>query len=204
MLLNENEIIGVVDWEFTYAAPVEFSHAPPWWLLIEKPESWPKGIEDWTRVYDHRLKSFLKAMKDREDMSIQQGRLNEEQRLSNAMAQSWESGDFWIMYAVLHSFAFDEIYWQKIDPRFFGPSESPEEAWKARLVLLDETEKDQMEQLVARKLQEMNTRPLAWDPDEYTLAFHRHLKEQREKANEGDTKVIKADVVNGVENGESR
>ncbi|EAW19201.1 uncharacterized protein NFIA_091600 [Aspergillus fischeri NRRL 181] len=33
-------------WEFTYAAPVEFSFAPPWWLLIEKPEYWPRGLDD--------------------------------------------------------------------------------------------------------------------------------------------------------------
>ncbi|KAJ5129525.1 uncharacterized protein N7515_005564 [Penicillium bovifimosum] len=48
ILLNEKmHIAGVVDWEFTYAAPVEFSYAPPWWLLIEKPEFWSEGIEDW-------------------------------------------------------------------------------------------------------------------------------------------------------------
>ncbi|CDM27631.1 unnamed protein product [Penicillium roqueforti FM164] len=45
-------IAGVVDWEFTYAAPTEFSYAPPWWLLIEKPEDWPKGLDDWTRSFD--------------------------------------------------------------------------------------------------------------------------------------------------------
>lgn len=37
------------------------------------------------------------------------------------MCESWESGDFWIMYAATHRFAFDEIYWHKIDPRFYGP-----------------------------------------------------------------------------------
>ncbi|GFF84066.1 hypothetical protein IFM47457_06350 [Aspergillus lentulus] len=41
-------IVGVVDWEFTYAAPADFPYAPPCWLLIEKPEFWPKGIENWT------------------------------------------------------------------------------------------------------------------------------------------------------------
>jgi hypothetical protein len=36
--MDENlKLAGVVDWEFTYAAPAEFSYAPPWWLLIEKP-----------------------------------------------------------------------------------------------------------------------------------------------------------------------
>ncbi|KAF7718471.1 Aminoglycoside phosphotransferase domain-containing protein [Penicillium ucsense] len=146
MLLDEKmQIFGVVDWEFTYAAP---------------------GIEDWTGVCDNRLKTFLKVMKDSEDIAIQQGRLTEDQRLSGPMGLSWENGDFWIMYAVLHSFAFDTICWQKIDPRFFGPTESPEEAWKERIDLLDEEEKDEMERLVARKLKEMNSRVLAWDPDE--------------------------------------
>ncbi|KAL2871409.1 phosphotransferase family protein [Aspergillus lucknowensis] len=185
VLLNENmQIVGVVDWEFTYAAPAEFSYAPPWWLLIEKPEYWPKGIEDWTTVFDYRLKTFLKVMKNREDIAIQEGRLTEDQRLSGHMGQSWESGDFWIMYAVLHSFAFDTIYWRKIDPRFFGPTENPEEAWKERLSLLDEKEQYEMEQQVARKLEDMKTRALAWDPDEYTLAFHQQLKRRREEADE--------------------
>ncbi|OOQ83223.1 phosphotransferase family protein [Penicillium brasilianum] len=172
VLLHENlKIAGVVDWGFTYAAPAEFSYAPPWWLLIEKPEYWPEGLDDWTRVFGYRLKTFLKVMKGHEDSAIQMGRLKEDQRLSGPMYQSWESGDFWVIYAALHSFAFDVIYWQKIDPRFFGPSEKPEEAWKERLVLLDEKEKYDMEQPVARKLEEMKTRILAWDPDEYTMAF---------------------------------
>jgi hypothetical protein len=33
-----------------------------------------------------------------------------------------------------------------------------------------------MEELVARKLEEMKTRTLAWVPDEYTLAFRQQLK----------------------------
>lgn len=117
-------------------------------------------------------------MKDCEDTVIQQGRLREDQQLSGPMYESWESGDFWSMYAATHSFAFDEIYWQKIDPRFFGPSKDIEGAWKERLGLLDEKEREEMERLVARKLIEMDSRTLSWDPDEYTLAFHEQLKSQ--------------------------
>lgn len=202
VLLHDNlKIAGVVDWEFTYAAPAEFSYAPPWWLLIEKPEYWSEGLEDWTRTFDYRLKTFLKVMKDYEESAIQQGRLKEDQRLSDRMYHSWESGDFWIVYAVLHSFAFDIIYWQKIDPRFFGPTENPEEAWKERLNLLDDQEKDEMEQMVTRKLKEMKTRALTWDPDEYTLAFHRQLKERKEKASEEKWKMTEADGVHEVDNG---
>lgn len=71
VLLYENmQIAGVVDWEFTYAAPVEFSYAPPWWLLIEKPEFWPDGIDDWENVFDYRLKTFLRVMRDCEDTEV--------------------------------------------------------------------------------------------------------------------------------------
>lgn len=104
VLLNESmQIAGVVDWEFTYAAPAGFSCVLSWWLLIEKPEYWEKGFEDWTTIFDYRLKTFLGAMQDCEDTAIQQGRLNENQRLSGPMQESWESGDFWIVYSVLHS-----------------------------------------------------------------------------------------------------
>ncbi|KAJ6119238.1 hypothetical protein N7523_003518 [Penicillium sp. IBT 18751x] len=170
IFLNEDmHIAGVVDWKFTYAAPVEFSYAPPWWLLIEKPEYWSEGIEDWAGIFDRRLKIFLAAMRHCEDMDAQYS----QRRLSDQMQRSWESGDFWAVYAILHSFAFDAIYWQKIDQRFFGPTETddPSEAWKERLNLLDENQKGEMERLVTRKLEEMEERVLAWDPDEYTEAF---------------------------------
>lgn len=108
-LLPTKPIAGVVDWEFTYAAPVEFIYAPPWWLLIEKPENWPYGLDDWTRTFDRRLQTFLKAMVDREDAAS----TKENERLSGPVRESWESGDFWIAYAAQDSFVIDSIYWQK-------------------------------------------------------------------------------------------
>ena len=44
--------------------------------------------------------------------------------------------------------------------------------------------REEMELLVARKLEEMKTRILSWDPDEYTIAFGQQLKRQQEKAKE--------------------
>ncbi|KAB8257007.1 hypothetical protein BDV32DRAFT_140774 [Aspergillus pseudonomiae] len=81
--------------EFTYAAPVEFSHAPPWWLLLEQPEYWPDGIEAWTKAFETRLQTFLKVQTEREETAMQRGRLRLEQRLSGPMRQSWVNGDCW-------------------------------------------------------------------------------------------------------------
>jgi hypothetical protein len=71
------------------------------------------------------------------------------------------------------NFAFDAIYWQKIDSRFFGPSRcfDTADAWKERLEYLDDEERGDLERLVVQKLEEMKSRGLAWDPDEYTLSL---------------------------------
>ncbi|RMD44981.1 hypothetical protein DV735_g102, partial [Chaetothyriales sp. CBS 134920] len=170
ILINEHlQIAGVVDWEFTYAAPVEFSHAPPWWLLVEQPEYWPEGIEAWTEAYERRLQTFLKVLREREDRAIEGGRLQDKDRLSAPMQQSWESGDFWVMYAARKSFAFDAVFWKKIDARFFGPVGlgcSEDDRWKERIQLLSEDERASMEEVVAKKMEEMTTRVLAWDCEE--------------------------------------
>ncbi|KKK12372.1 hypothetical protein ARAM_006099 [Aspergillus rambellii] len=191
---DRRRIASIVDLEFTYAAPVEFSFAPPWWLLLERPEYWPGGLEEWTHLFDRRLRTFLRAMGRCEDDAIQGGRLlNERDRLSGPMRESWDSGDFWIVYAVMRNFAFDLVYWHKIDRRFFGPTDGVEEdAWRQRLGLLDDAEKEEMERLVAQKLQEMETRVLAWDPDPYTVSYGDVIKTLAAKkncnpeANEGD------------------
>jgi hypothetical protein len=170
ILLDENlQIVAVIDWEFSYAAPSEFTFAPPWWLLIEQPEYWDKGLDDWIEKYERRLTTFLKAMVDCEDVSIASGGLREEQRLSGKMRESWASGDFWTMYAARKNFAFDSVYWKKLDPRFFGSDEgntNSDDTWMKRLGQLDEQSRMAMESFVDKKMAETETRELAWEPDE--------------------------------------
>lgn len=107
--------------------------------------------------------------------------------LSDQMQRSWESGDFWVVYALLHSFAFDAIYWQKIDQQLFGPTETnyPNEAWRERVDLLDESQRNEMEWSVTKKLEEIENRVLAWDPEEYTEAFRQELKINESRKTKG-------------------
>lgn len=189
VLVDEAEsITGVVDWEFTYTVPVEFSHAPPWWLLLKMPEDWPKGLDDWCMEYEKPLQTFLEAMRKCEDEATQERRLVEGQRLSSRMRDSWQSGDFWIMYAARNNFAFDAIYWKKIDQRFFGPTTYEDDnicdVWRKRLHLLEPGEKELMEEHVNLKLKERNTFRLAWDPGEYTVGWIKRMKEIRRKERE--------------------
>jgi hypothetical protein len=83
------------------------------------------------------------------------------------MMQSWEASDFWVVYAAKKNFAFDTAFWKKLDERYFGPRLATEEdAWEERINLLSEKDRANMDQVVWRKLDEMNDRVLTWEPDE--------------------------------------
>jgi len=99
ILINDaNEVVSVIDWEFTYTAPTQFVLDPPWWLLLETPEMWDAGIEDWVKTYEIRLETWLSAMKAAEEIAGSESR-STEFSLSAYMRESWETGRFWLNYA---------------------------------------------------------------------------------------------------------
>jgi hypothetical protein len=71
------------------------------------------------------------------------------------MLESWQKGDFWVCYAARRSWAFDMLYWAKIDRRFFGDGDLEE-----RLKLLTAEERDALDTFVQRKLVEKEERTL--------------------------------------------
>ena len=149
-------IVGVIDWEFTYAAPLGFVYSPPFWLLIEYPELWPEGLADWIEKYEQCLSIFLEVLRSRETAAIERGDISEDQTLSSHMKKSWDNGDFWVNYAARKSWAFDMIYWAKIDERFYGKASSFED----RLELLTPDELAHMDSFVQRKMAEKEERIL--------------------------------------------
>lgn len=122
-------ICSVIDWEFcyaAYAAPAEFFHCSPWWLLLTRPETWDPDLDDFLVQYIPRQKIFLDVLQDRENELIQSGATLESLRLSEHMAQSLDNGNFWFYLTVTYSFAFDDIYWRFIHPKYYGPFGSVE------------------------------------------------------------------------------
>ncbi|KAI3401957.1 hypothetical protein diail_6517 [Diaporthe ilicicola] len=159
---DDDNVLGVVDWEYAYVGPTHFTLDSPWWLLLDVPEMWDNGIEDWTSIYDKRLKTWLLALEEAEkEMS------SESLLLSAYMRESWETGRFWLNYAARRSWAFDTIYWMYLDERFFGErgkDVSTEELWKTRVHLLNPEERAAMELMVQNKMEESKERVLVeWD-----------------------------------------
>ncbi|KAI9163455.1 Phosphotransferase [Paramyrothecium foliicola] len=164
---GEVEVAAVIDWEFTCAAPAQFVLDPPWWLLFETSEMWlPSGVDEWIKAYELQLEVWLKAMEEQENSAtFPDGVL-----LSAHMRESWETGRFWLNYAARKSWAFDAVFWNFLDERFFGARDSgvpDEELWKTRLDLLGREEQQAMETFVRQKMEESRERILAdWDPAE--------------------------------------
>ena len=64
-----------------------------------------------------RLKTWLQTVEKAEE-SIETK--SKGFTLSTYMRESWETGRFWLNYAVRKSWAFDTIFWRYLDKRFFG------------------------------------------------------------------------------------
>ncbi|KAF4620086.1 hypothetical protein G7Y89_g14737 [Cudoniella acicularis] len=167
VLLNEErDIVAVIDWEFAYVAPTQFALDPPWWLLLNVPEMWHTDIDDWTKIYEAQLKTWLRAMQKAEKSM----EINPEVRLSIFMRESWETGRFWLNYAARKSWAFDTIFWKYLDERFFGNRKGDigkQDLWKTRVELLNEKERVAMEAFVEKKIKESKDRILvSWDVEQ--------------------------------------
>ncbi|RHZ55786.1 hypothetical protein CDV55_104035 [Aspergillus turcosus] len=150
--LDASRVSGVIDWEFTYAAPAEFTYVAPWWLLLQSPEDWEGDLNEFLIRYIPRLRAFLEVLSDYENKLIKQHLLSESQRLSPRMEHSMETELFWVCLAARYSSMFDEIYWTFIDHRYYGAFTSLED----RIQLLDHEQQHEMNELVRIKTAQCN------------------------------------------------
>lgn len=190
VLLDENEeVVGVIDWEMSYFAPASYTSDPPWWLCLAKPEYWKPGVERFFEGFERCLGVFLRAMEMEEavlarardanvhglDSRMRAMDLNGNTEtstpdlpLSVRMRRNWENGSFFVNYAARKAWAFDPIYWKYIDPKYFG--ENREGGYEERLDLFSDSEKEQMERLVERKVDESKKIKLVeWQPEDAKL-----------------------------------
>lgn len=75
----------------------------PWWLL-DMPEMWDDGIEDWKSIDESRLDTWISETEEAEQ-DMNPGSL----LLSAYMRESWATGRFWLNYAARKSWTFDTI-----------------------------------------------------------------------------------------------
>jgi hypothetical protein len=94
-----------------------------------------------------RLALFLKVLEGCEE----ERNLGSSDRLSGRMAQSLDNGVFWLCLAARKSQMLDDIYWNFLDPMFFGQFEALDQ----RISLLGEQERNEMEDFVQEKIRQL-------------------------------------------------
>lgn len=174
-------VVGVIDWEFAYAAPSQFTFDPPWWLLLTEPDWWEGGYQKWIEAYEPRLDIFLQVLEDEErqlskagltknvaDMSLVGSETGRVKTLAQRMRESWETKTWIVNFASRRSWSFDALFWRYLDPAYFGTNEDGDH--KGRIDVLKETELIAMEPFVAKKLEERKHRVLVeWEEEAAVL-----------------------------------
>ncbi|KAJ5728891.1 uncharacterized protein N7483_003399 [Penicillium malachiteum] len=116
-------IVGVIDWEFSYAAPSQFAGSIPWWLILERPHriANQRGAEAFFQEFLPKATLFLEALEAREETH---GLTEHNSRLSVRMHQSIENKSAWFALALHALSTVDLIYWDLLDEYCWGPRSS--------------------------------------------------------------------------------
>ncbi|KAL2838565.1 kinase-like domain-containing protein [Aspergillus pseudoustus] len=120
VLVNDSlEVVAVIDWEFCYAAPPQFSSSIPWWLLLQQPyvllnELGPDAFLD---AFIPKANIFLQVLEERE---ISREIAQKSVRLSSHMRRSLEDRSAWFMLACRMTGSVDLIYWDLLDEFCWG------------------------------------------------------------------------------------
>jgi hypothetical protein len=167
---KDDRVVGVIDWEFAYAAPEQFTFDPPWWLLLTSPDYWDDGYGSFMETYKPRFATFLRVLEAEEkkmrDSSRDVGG-GGKVVLSEQMRRGWESKTWMVSLAARNSWAFDFLFWRFLDGKFFGENEDQDH--RARVGLLMEREREAMEPFVKMKVEENVERILVqWDDESAT------------------------------------
>ncbi|KAK8166876.1 hypothetical protein IWX90DRAFT_503828 [Phyllosticta citrichinensis] len=177
---DDFNIIAVLDCEFSYAAPYQYTCSPPWLLI------WDHGKTNFVDTYRPKFELLLKVLRELEDeaaiandddgnAAFADYKLPPRPRLSELMKQSWDDGTFWFVQGVRNSNDFDQIYWDCLDEHFRGTRASELEREK----LLGEETRREMELLVEKKLEDLKL----YNAE---LEVFKKMKKMEEESQEGE------------------
>ncbi|EEP78376.1 predicted protein [Uncinocarpus reesii 1704] len=120
-----NKVTGVIDWEFCYAAPAQFSASPPPWLLLKPISHWveDEGLQAFLDAYIPKFNVFLQALQEHE---AQQQFINPDKILSKRMRDSLENRTVWFNFAIRNGWSTDNLYWNVLDNFVYGTAPQAE------------------------------------------------------------------------------
>ncbi|KAL5339578.1 hypothetical protein BJX70DRAFT_387809 [Aspergillus crustosus] len=124
VLVNDAlEIVGVIDWEFCYAALSQFGASIPWWLVLQQPHSITDelGPGPFFDSFLPKTEIFLECMEAREE---ERGLTESSQRLSALMRRFIQDKSAWFKLTCHMAGSVDILYWDLLDEYCWGPRSS--------------------------------------------------------------------------------
>ena len=127
-------ITAVLDWEWSYTAPMQMLYSPPRWLIIRRPMQWniraPREDYCFARYIDCFAR-FVEILAEEEHARAQlwpSGKTStSDYRLARLMRDSLESGILWFHELLLAPSAHDnEAVWEKVEQLVMEEDENPE------------------------------------------------------------------------------
>lgn len=103
---KEFNVVGLGDWEFTYAAPLEYQCCLASWLILSKPHTWTQ--EDYN-LYCKQLELFLEVLEEEEMKKLNSESATNSSRLSSVIKQGQLDGTFWFVSCARSGLFFDEL-----------------------------------------------------------------------------------------------
>ncbi|KUJ09775.1 uncharacterized protein LY89DRAFT_276977 [Mollisia scopiformis] len=106
-------IVGVIDWEWSYAGPCQLFSSPPRWLLLQSPNEWGRDDEEVATGYEKALQVFLEVLEEEERSTLQD--MPSTERLSALMRECNEDGHNWFHCIMRDGFnGPDRFVWQQL------------------------------------------------------------------------------------------
>ncbi|KAI9055543.1 hypothetical protein LZ554_000490 [Drepanopeziza brunnea f. sp. 'monogermtubi'] len=107
------KIVGVIDWEWSYAGPRQIFCSPPHWLLLDPPNHWYKDDNSVAPRYDKFLEMFLGILEEEEGAILKEIPLNE--RPSALMRECKEDGRSWFHCIIRQGFNGPDMFvWEQL------------------------------------------------------------------------------------------
>lgn len=116
MIVNNErdlKIVGVIDWEWSYAGPCQLFCSPPHWLLLDSPNYWFKDDNSVATRYEKSLEMFLRILEEEEGAIFRDVPLIE--RPSALMRECKEDGRMWFHCIIRQGFnGPDMLVWERL------------------------------------------------------------------------------------------
>jgi len=120
------QIVAVVDWEWSWAAPYQMLYSPPRWLLLKPPIDWDREqLPELMERYKSCFQVYIRVFEE-EESKMECVQAEASQKMSFFMRSAMDDGKLWFHELIYSSFEGPmSIAWEAIQKVLHDKAEMP-------------------------------------------------------------------------------